>query len=107
MYSYELMFAVHGNPAFADRAERIAYNALPATWASPKGGDMWAHISPHISHISPYLPISPPRWAHQYLQAINQINAVKADPHVWTHDGDQMAELEPQPQPPCSPSAVP
>jgi hypothetical protein len=36
-------------------------------------------------------------WAHQYLQAVNEISAVKADPHVWTHDGD-MAEtygLEP------------
>jgi hypothetical protein len=46
---------------------QIAYNALPATWASPKGGDMWAH---------------------QYLQAVNEVNAIKADPHVWTHDGD-------------------
>ena len=27
-------------------------------------------------------------WAHQYLQAVNEINAIKADPHVWTHDGD-------------------
>lgn len=67
MYSYTSMFSVHGDLAFADRAELIAYNALPATWASPRGGDMWAH---------------------QYLQAINEINAVKADPHVWTHDGD-------------------
>ena len=36
-------------------------------------------------------------WAHQYLQAVNEINAIKADPHVWGHDGD-MAEtygLEP------------
>jgi len=76
MYSYEIMFSVHGSLPFADRAERVAYNALPATWASPRGGDMWAH---------------------QYLQAINEIGAVKADPHVWQHDGD-MAEtygLEP------------
>ena len=51
---------------FADRAEKIAYNALPATWASPTGGDMWAH---------------------QYLQAINEVNAINANPHVWTHDG--------------------
>ena len=70
MFSYGVMFSIHGDPVFADRAERIAYNALPATWASPTGGDMWAH---------------------QYLQAINEINAIKADPHVWTHDGD-MAE---------------
>jgi len=76
MFSYNTMFSIHGEPSFADRAEQIAYNALPATWASPTGGDMWAH---------------------QYLQAINEINAIKADPHVWQTDGD-MAEtygLEP------------
>jgi len=67
MFSYNTMFAIHGDPAFADRAERIAYNALPATWASPTGGDMWAH---------------------QYLQAINEINAVKATPSIWTHDNE-------------------
>jgi len=65
LYSYEAMYSVHGTLAFADRAERIAYNALPATWASPTGGDMWAH---------------------QYLQAVNEINAIKASPHVWQHD---------------------
>jgi len=43
MFSYNTMFSVFGNVAFADRAERVAYNALPATWASPTGGDMWAH----------------------------------------------------------------
>mmetsp|Transcript_13316 Transcript_13316/g.20280 ORF Transcript_13316/g.20280 Transcript_13316/m.20280 type:complete len:721 (-) Transcript_13316:427-2589(-) len=76
MYSYATMFSIHGVPDFADRVERIAYNALPATWASPKGGDMWAH---------------------QYLQAVNEINAIKADPHAWEADGP-MAEtygLEP------------
>lgn len=66
MFSYNTMFSVHGDVEFADRAERIAYNALPATWASPKGGDMWAH---------------------QYLQAINEVNAVTSNPHAWTHDG--------------------
>lgn len=67
MFSYNTMFSIHGEPAFADRAERIAYNALPATWASPKGGDMWAH---------------------QYLQAVNEINAIKAIPKIWTHDNE-------------------
>ena len=66
MYSYAVMFGTFGEPSTLDRAERIAYNALPATWASPKGGDMWAH---------------------QYLQAVNQIEAKLSDPHVWTHDG--------------------
>jgi hypothetical protein len=68
MFSWNTLFAVHGDVMFADRAERIAYNALPATWASPTGGDMWAH---------------------QYLQAINEVNAVNANPHVWTHDGGE------------------
>ena len=27
-------------------------------------------------------------WAHQYLQAVNQIAAKAESPHVWTHDGD-------------------
>jgi hypothetical protein len=118
MFSFNTMFSQFGHVSFLDRAERIRYgvvalqqaaglpwplfahaaieaafgmgisacappvcgfvrvvmssfNALPATWASPTGGDMWAH---------------------QYLQAVNEINAMKADPHIWTHDGDQ-AEL--------------
>jgi hypothetical protein len=66
MFSYSSMFAIHGDVRFADRAERIAFNALPAAFASPRGGDMWAH---------------------PYLQAVNEINAVNATPHVWQHDG--------------------
>lgn len=62
MFSYSTMFSILGDLKFAERSETIAYNALPATWASPRGGDMWAH---------------------QYLQAVNQINAIRADPHVW------------------------
>merc|ERR1719272_109770 len=76
MFSYTTLGAVHGDIEFFDRAEKIAFNALPAAWASPLGGDMWAH---------------------PYLQAINEVNAIKADPHAWKHDGD-MAEtygLEP------------
>ena len=65
MFSFATMFSVFGDGATLDRAERIAYNALPATWASPKGGDMWAH---------------------QYLQAVNQMQARLSHPHVWTHD---------------------
>lgn len=26
-------------------------------------------------------------WNHQYLQALNEINAVSKPEHVWTHDG--------------------
>lgn len=34
--AYTTMFAVHGTPTFLDRAERIAYNALPATCKLPR-----------------------------------------------------------------------
>ena len=46
----------------AERAEKLAYNALPAT-------------------------ITPDMWAHQYLQQSNEMNAVPSADHVWTHDG--------------------
>lgn len=39
MFSFEQLIAVLGDPAFGDRLEKIAYNALPGTFS----GDMWAH----------------------------------------------------------------
>ena len=39
MYSFEQMLAVSGNPHWADEAERLAFNALPATTSA----DMWTH----------------------------------------------------------------
>ena len=33
MFSYEYLFSVFGDVEFLDRTERIAFNALPATWA--------------------------------------------------------------------------
>ena len=49
------------------------------------------HGLPPFSQVSPaYLQVS-------NFPRISQVNAIKADPHVWTHDGD-MAEtygLEP------------
>ncbi len=39
LYSLECLFAVFGDPAFGDRLEKIAFNALPATFKP----DMWAH----------------------------------------------------------------
>jgi hypothetical protein len=43
MFSFNEMFSIHGDVLFADRAERIAFNALPGAWASPSGGEMWSH----------------------------------------------------------------
>lgn len=67
MFSWTCLGATVGDARFFDRAERISFNALPAAWASPRGGDMWAH---------------------PYLQAVNLVQATKQDPHTWTHDGD-------------------
>ena len=64
MYSLQHMFRVQGDPAFLDKCERIAYNALPGT-------------------------IDPIMWRHQYLQQANEINALYAiKDHVWQTDGD-------------------
>lgn len=39
MYSYEWLLALTGDPSWADRLEKLAYNALPATL----GTDCWTH----------------------------------------------------------------
>ena len=93
------MFATHGDVLFADRAERIAYNALPATWASPKGGDMWVRrhlncmpvarhlIMRFLTCISSVASYEFDHQAHQYLQAVNEMSATRrGDDYVWTHD---------------------
>ena len=51
MYSYEVLFALTGNPIWADRLEKLAFNAFPAT-------------------------VTPDMWGHQYDQMTNQIACV-------------------------------
>jgi uncharacterized protein len=62
MFSLEELVAIFGDPAFADRLERIAYNALPATFTA----DMWAH---------------------QYDQQANQVLCSVAE-RQWTTNAD-------------------
>ena len=62
MFSFETLFSIQGDPMFAERAEKLTYNALPATITS----DMWAH---------------------QYLQQPNEMNAIHSDDHIWRFDG--------------------
>lgn len=71
MYSIEHALAITGDAALGDRLERIAYNALPATFTD----DMWAH---------------------QYDQQPNQIRTGKQK-GPWTTNGDEsnMFGLEP------------
>ena len=48
MYSCEILYSITGDPIWADRLEKMAFNALPATMSE----DMWTH---------------------QYVQLVNQI----------------------------------
>lgn len=63
MYSLEELLAILGDPAFGDRLEQIAYNALPGT-------------------------CTPDFWAHQYDQQANQVLCTVA-PRQWTNNGDE------------------
>lgn len=71
LYSLEELIAALGDPAFGDRLERIAYNALPATF-------------------------TPDMWAHQYDQQVNQVLCTIA-PRAWTlnFDDSNIYGLEP------------
>jgi hypothetical protein len=63
MFSVEHLLAVLGDPALGDRLEKIAYNALPATF----DGEMWAH---------------------QYDQQPNQV-LCSLRPRQWTTNGPE------------------
>jgi DUF1680 family protein len=62
-FSLEQMIAILGDPAFADRLEKIAFNSLPATF-------------------------SPDMWAHQYDQQPNQV-LCSLENRDWTTNGPE------------------
>jgi hypothetical protein len=62
MYSFETLGDVLGEVEYFDRAERAAFNALPAS-ATKDGA------------------------AHNYLSQANEVVAKVSDPHVWATDG--------------------
>ncbi len=64
MYSLEHLFSTFGDPAFADRLERVAFNALPAA-------------------------IAPDMWSHQYDQQVNQLQCTINPDHNWTTNGPE------------------
>jgi hypothetical protein len=64
MFSLEVLLSVFGDPAFGDRLERVAFNALPATF-------------------------SPDMWAHQYDQQVNQVQCTINPDHMWTTNGPE------------------
>ena len=64
MYSLEHCLSLLGEPVFGDRLEKIAFNALPATFSS---------------HM----------WAHQYDQQANQAQCTINPDHMWTTNGPE------------------
>ncbi len=62
LYSLEWLAAVTGDPAWGDRLERIAFNALPATFA-------------------------PDMWSHQYDQQVNQVQCTVNPDQMWSTNG--------------------
>jgi len=64
MYSLEILLSVFGDAAWGDRLERVAFNALPATF-------------------------SPDMWAHQYDQQVNQVQCTINPDHQWTTNGPE------------------
>jgi uncharacterized protein len=62
LFSLETLACILGRPELGDRMERIAYNALPATFR-------------------------PDMWAHQYDQQVNQVIACVAEDRVYVSNG--------------------
>lgn len=64
LYSLEQAVAVTGTVALADRLERVAFNALPAS-------------------------LSPDVWSHQYDQQVNQVQCTVNPDHMWSTNGPE------------------
>jgi uncharacterized protein len=64
LYSLEILMSVFGEPAVGDRLERVAFNALPATF-------------------------TPDMWGHQYDQQVNQVQCTINPDHLWTTNGPE------------------
>ena len=62
MYSLEVLLGALGEATHGDRLERIAFNALPATF-------------------------KPDMWAHQYDQQANQVQCIVSEDRVYTNNG--------------------
>jgi hypothetical protein len=62
VYSLAQLAAMTGATSWADRLERIAFNALPATFA-------------------------PDMWSHQYVQQVNQVQSTINPEAMWSTNG--------------------
>ncbi len=64
LYSLEVVCSILGYPWLGDRLERVAFNALPATF-------------------------TPDMWAHQYDQQVNQVQCTYNPDHMWSSNGPE------------------
>lgn len=62
MYSLEVLLSIAGTARLGDRLERLAFNALPASF-------------------------KPDMWAHQYDQQANQVLCAVTPEPIWTNNG--------------------
>ncbi len=62
IFSLAIIYQIFGNNSIADRAEKIAYNALPSA-------------------------VTFDYWAHQYDQQVNQIWSKEMDPPPFGNNG--------------------
>jgi hypothetical protein len=76
MFSYAILFSVHGEPRFAEQAEKIAFNSLPAE-------------------------LSEDMWSHPYLKQPNEISTAPAAEHFWASDGPSSTVFNLEPNFPC------
>ncbi|KAF8074091.1 hypothetical protein FPV67DRAFT_786999 [Lyophyllum atratum] len=76
IFSLATIYQTFGNNSVADRAEKLAYNALPAG----------------IMHDW---------WSHQYDQEVNQIWAQSMDPSPWINNGPNSNVFGFEPNYPC------
>uniref|UniRef100_A0A0W0FV11 Duf1680 domain containing protein n=2 Tax=Moniliophthora roreri TaxID=221103 RepID=A0A0W0FV11_MONRR len=76
VFSFATIYGIFGNNSVADRAEKIAYNALPAGIAAD-----W--------------------WSHQYDQQVNQVWAKVMDPVPWGTNGPNSNVFGFEPNYPC------
>ena len=63
-YSLETLLSLFGDLTFADRLEKVIFNALPATF-------------------------SPDMWAHQYDQQVNQVECSIREGRTWNTNGPE------------------
>ncbi|TCD71795.1 hypothetical protein EIP91_003138 [Steccherinum ochraceum] len=98
MFSGSYLYQVIGDPKFADRVERITYNALPATLT---GGE-YLRFEPAVHVLTTRLRLSfVDMWSRQYLQQQNQIAAQNMSPNPFPEDGPYSNVFGLEPNYPC------